>query len=408
MPTKDDCPAVEKRIILISTNFGQNMGGEAIKAYQYAKYLEGIGRDFLVITHGRCRFEVERALPPERYRIIDDDSVMLALWRSRIFASWLNIYFHSLVRRRILAEGFDPNTHILHYIAPISPVAVRLPPPGFEVVIGPLSGNIYYPPAFRHRMGLKDRVRDAFHPMSQRLFGALYGDKRKANALLVSGYERTRASLRLAGCRDAQMLDVLDSGIGHDIAAAARYEHTGKNHAFVCLGRFVDYKGFDLAIKAIARLKAPYCLDIYGDGAERSRLEMLVQELDVADRVTFRGWLPHAELAERFRQYRGYVFPTLGEANGIVMQEMMMLGLPVITLRWGGPEMLANDDSAIYIDPIDEGHVVNGIVDAMQNLADYPDRATDISTKARSVAEARFTWLEVANSWMQGYDRNEK
>ena len=40
--------------------------------------------------------------------------------------------------------------------------------------------------------------------------------------------------------------------------------------------------------------------------------------------------------------YAGFVTltvdqPTIAEANGIVMQEAMMIGLPVITLRWGGP-----------------------------------------------------------------------
>lgn len=393
-----------KKILLVTTNFGQNMGGEAIKAYQYAKYLEEIGRDFIVITHGRCRTEVENALPPERYRIINDDWIMFALWRSKVFASWLNIYFHRCVRKLILSESIDPAAYIVHYLAPISPVAVRLPPKGFDIVMGPLSGNIYYPPAFRARMSLKDRIRDTFHPLSQRLFRALYGDKRRARALLISGYERTRASLRLAGCRDSQMIDVIDSGITDTLAQRTRYMHEAENHAFVCLGRFVDYKGFDLAIKATALLDAPFRLDIYGDGHQRPRLETLARDLGVANRVKFKGWLPHEELAERFSKYRGYVFPTLGEANGIVMQEMMTLGLPVITLRWGGPEMLADDESAIYIEPKGEKHVVTKLAAAMDMLANNPARAEAISRRARAIAEEQFTWPTVAASWAQGYD----
>ena len=400
----ESAPApMARKIILISTNFGQNMGGEAIKAYQYAKYLEARGYELLIITHGRCREEVEAEFAPERYWIIDDDWVQVLFWKSVLLRTFLNIWFHVLVRRRIQAAGLDPEKHILHFIGPVSPVAVRLPAPGFDVVMGPFTGNIYYPPAFRHRMPLKDRLRESLHVVSQWTFGKIFGDKRRAKAVLVSGYERTRASLSLAGCSDEQMIDVVDAGVSERLCALSRVVHDGDNPAFMCSGRLVDHKGVDLAIKAVAKCPSRIRLDVFGDGVKRAEWEQLARDLGVADRVRFLGWQPYDDLIASFANYRGYLFPSLAEANGIVMQEAMMIGLPVVTVRWGGPSRLAADDSAMYVDPIDEDHVVAGIAEALQKLADDPALAEEISLKARKIAETRFPWDAVAASWAEAY-----
>ena len=80
-----------------------------------------------------------------------------------------------------------------------------------------------------------------------------------------------------------------------------------------------------------------------------------------------------------------------------------MIGLPVITLRWGGLGALSTDDGAVYVEPTDEASVVADIAAAMTDLADNPNRAEAISIKGRELAEARFKWDDVAASWMAVY-----
>lgn len=395
-------PPAPKTIVLVSANVGQNFGGEAIKAWQYAKYLRAAGYGILIIAHERSRSEVEAEFAPEAYRLIPDDWLTVLMWKTP-FRVFMNFYFHWLVRRSLMRENLDPSTHILHYIAPISPVAVRLPLPNFHTVIGPLSGNIYYPPAFKARMSRKDKLRDSLHGVTQRLMGAVFGDKRRANALLVSGYERTYDSLKIAGCQQEQFIDVVDSGVNEAFAGEPRIQHPGENRRFFCIGRLIDYKGYDLAIKALAKAHPDTCLDIYGNGDKRRELEKLTADLGLSDRVTFHGWVANDKLISLYANYRAYIFPSLAEANGIVMQEAMMLGTPVITLRWGGPAMLADDQSAIYIEPKSEDHVVTGIAHAMDRLAIDDAFAEELSLNARSIAEARFTWDAVAASWEKAY-----
>lgn len=392
-------------IVLVATNIGQNFGGEAIKAWQYAHYLKSAGHRLLIISHDRCRGELEAAFDARDYRLIPDDRAMLFLWRTRPLRPLMSFYFHWQVRRLIRRERLDPDSHILHYIAPISPVAVRLPPGGYRVVMGPLSGNIYYPPAFRARMGGRDRMRAGMHRITQWLAGRIFGDKKRADVILNSGYERTRASLAIAGCRPERIIDVADAGLGPALSQRPRIRHEGPNFRFVSIGRLIDVKATDLAIRAVGRADERVTLDIWGKGSEQARLEALTRALGLGDRVAFRGWLAHGDLAGACAGHRGFVFPSLADSNGIVMQEAMMLGLPVIALDWGGPAMLADDESAIYIAPDSEAQVIAELARAMDRLATDGAFADRISARARAIAETQFPWEVVAKSWEAAYRR---
>ena len=121
---------------------------------------------------------------------------------------------------------------VIHYSAPVSPVL-----PGYgsklgvPVVIGPINGNIFYPPGFRHRESAGDRVRRVFHPPLQWGHRMLFSGKQTADALLVAGGERTYQSLRMAGCRDEQFVDAIDSGIPERLLHQPRVRHSGQEPA---------------------------------------------------------------------------------------------------------------------------------------------------------------------------------
>ena len=68
-------------------------------------------------------------------------------------------------------------------------------------------------------------------------------------------------------------------------------------------------------------------LDVIGDGPAKRDLVRLVERLGLGARVRFRGWLDQGALAVELPRYRGLVFPSLKEANGIAMQEAMKPGM---------------------------------------------------------------------------------
>jgi glycosyltransferase involved in cell wall biosynthesis len=393
------------KIVLISKHFGSNSGGEAIKGFQFARYLKAHGFQVTVITHQRALEEQGAGAADVDFLIVPETRLQDLLWRARL-EILLDLYFHVAARRLIgrhVPRGPDV---VLHYIAPVSPVTPRFFPRGYRIVLGPLTGNIFYPPAFAGRMTWQWHWARRLHGMAQRLQSVLFPEKRRrVQNVLVSGYERTRASLRLAGVTDGQMADVVDAGVSETLCTAPRIVHDGPHPRFAASGRFVDHKGFDLAIRALAATPAEITLDIYGDGEKRGALEALARTLGLQERVRFMGWVPdHEDLLAALRGYRGYVFPSLAEANGIVMQEAMMMGLPVIATRWGGPAHLADDCTAVYADPVSEAHMVAELAGAMTRLARDPGYAEQISLDARRKAEALYSWDAVSSSWLKaGY-----
>ena len=393
------------KIVLISKHFGINSGGEAIKGFQFARYLKARGFQVTVITHQRALDEQGAGEADVDFLIVRETRLQDLLWRARLEVL-LDLYFHIAARlliRRHVPRGSDV---VLHYIAPVSPVTPRFFPRGYRIVLGPLTGNIFYPPAFAGRMTWQWHWARRLHGLAQRLQSVFFPEKRRrVHSVLVSGYERTRQSLRLAGVTDGQMADVVDAGVSETLCAGPRIVHEGHHPRFAASGRFVDHKGFDLAIRALAETPAEITLDIYGDGEKRGALEALVRRLGVQDRVRFMGWMPgHEDLLEALRGYRGYVFPSLAEANGIVMQEAMMMGLPVIATRWGGPAHLADDTTALYVDPVSEAHMVAALAQAMTRLAGDPELAERISRAARLKAERLYSWDAVSSSWLEaGY-----
>lgn len=382
--------------VIVAPNTGEGMGGEAMKAYQYLRHLIAAGEDVALIAHARSRPRLGALADDPRVTLIEDGPLQVALWRSRALRRGVDMVFH-LAAAREIRRRWQPEDCLVHYLCPISPVVLRFPPRGYDYVLGPLNAAVGWPPAFRHLEGRGAALERALTGPVQTLL-SLTGEKRWAAAVLVSGGEETERSLRRAGARTERMRRVVDSGVSERFFAERRPQE-GRNGRFLAIGRFVPYKAFDLAVEATARTPDRVTLDVYGDGPERGRLEALVRDLELEDRVRFLGWLSNDTFAERSGEYRGLVFPTLAEANGIVMQEAMAAGVPVISLRWGGPARLAGDDAAAFVEVGEREGVIAALAREMTALAEDGARAERIAAAARATAERAFRWEAVAAEW---------
>ena len=389
------------KIAVIAPNISENLSGEAIKAHQYVRYLTTLGADLTVVAHARSRGHFEDAAQGAEVVIIEDDWLQKFLWRSGVFRPFVTLPFFWSVRSVVKRLYADNPSTAFHYLCPVSPIYPRLPVKGARNILGPLTGNIYYPPAFRAREPFTHALRRRIHKLSQWIVGAFVRDKPLYERILVSGGARTRESLTWAGAQPAQFADVVDSGINEKILSLPPIEHQGANYRFVCNGRLVPHKGVDLAIRAVARAQTPVTLDIFGKGPEAEPLARLIEELGLQDRVAMRGWLAsHDELIEEMRRFRGFVFPSLAEANGIVVQEALAMGLPVICLDWGGPAVLTTDETARRIAPTGPDAVVDALAAEMDRLAEDPDLANQRAKAGLDDARARFGWSAVAEQWI--------
>jgi glycosyltransferase involved in cell wall biosynthesis len=398
--------ARERVILLVAPNLSRRMGGEAQKALAVCTQLIEDGHRVIQVAHERCQAEMDADFPHVDVRYVRDNAVQVWLYR-RFGKNWIiNAIDAWLLNRLARRVAREESVAIAHFVTPISPVLPHFGMGDLPFVIGPLNGNIFHPKGLEHRADLTRRLRKSLMPAFQAVLGSLFRGKRKAAAILVAGGTRTRRSLELAGITGPRLIDTLDSGIANEIAEHALVEQTGRKAEFVFLGRLVEYKGCDLAIRALSLAAPDATLDIIGKGEEEPALRALIDELGLTDRVRFLGWIPNGEpLFEQLRRYRAFLFPSLGEANGIVLQEAMMLGLPIVTVAWGGALELLDDRSAVMIAPTDEATVAADIAEAMDRLAAEPELANCLARNARRSADERgFIWSRLTRQWVEIYD----
>jgi glycosyltransferase involved in cell wall biosynthesis len=392
-------------VILVAPNVGEQMGGEAIKALQIFREVRKLHPNTLQITHERNRDELSRRLRMPDVHYVSDTAISVLLWRSRVLQWLVNPWFSREAIR--LAEsiaterGLKGAQVIIHQTEPNSPVVPRSISQEHPNIFGPINGNIYYPDIFRHNERVSARLRRIFHMPAQRLNRLLFAGITKADLILCAGGPRTRNSLLAAGCSSGILVDSLDCGISDAILDRPRIVHSGTNFKFVHFGRLVFHKGTSLIIEALAQTGNDIRLDIIGTGPELGRCRQLVAQLGLGERVTFLGWFPsHSDLLDTFRQYRGALLPSIEDANGIVVQEAMALGLPCICLDWGGPQLLVqNGVSGYLIEPQSRVYIVEQIATCLDRMASDSSLAERMSLAARQAAE-QWRWSRVASSWL--------
>lgn len=391
-------------VILIAPNVSEQMGGEAIKSYQIYRELAQRGLSVLQITHARCRDELSTTTPSMKVEYVENGPFQRFLWAvppCRLFVPVVFEFLAAKIAKRIVKQ--HPGA-VIHHTGPVSPVlpvfTVRTP-----TVIGPLNGNITYPPGFQEREPSHDRLRRVALRWLQTTHRWFFPGKRRAEVLLVAGGQRTYDSLLIAGCRTEQFVDSIDSGIPDRLRDRPRNLHHGENFRFVHNGSLVPHKGTDLIIKAVAACDAPLTLDIIGKGFNKPALETLVGELGVGDRVRFLDWVAdHRKLADVLAPYRAFVFPSLAEANGIVVQEAMAMGLPVICLNWGGPGLLVDPTCGVLIEPKNETYVVDQLAEAMERLARDGILADAMAESGHELAfQKGFYWAQIIDGWIEIY-----
>ncbi|HJP82423.1 MAG TPA: glycosyltransferase family 4 protein [Fimbriimonadaceae bacterium] len=92
---------------------------------------------------------------------------------------------------------------------------------------------------------------------------------------------------------------------------------------------------FDMA-KIALNQDASLRLWLVGDGPYRTECVRIVRELGIGDRVRFVGFVPRAEVDAYYAAADLFVFPSITETQGLVVQEAMVYGLPAVAISGGG------------------------------------------------------------------------
>ena len=117
-------------------------------------------------------------------------------------------------------------------------------------------------------------------------------------------------------------------------------------------GRLEKEKAFDVLIRSVARLPGVR-LRILGEGGDRPRLEALVRELGVGDRVALPGWV--SDVRGAFEAFDVFGLPSLREGLPNVLLEAMALEVPCVATRIAGiPKLIQDGETGRLVEPGDQ------------------------------------------------------
>jgi glycosyltransferase involved in cell wall biosynthesis len=154
----------------------------------------------------------------------------------------------------------------------------------------------------------------------------------------VPGPDGERFAARYGLSRDrcwrvTQSIDVAHYG---SVLRNRRDESAGRRLRFVVASRMMPGKGIDLVLDAWRRVLDELGdseLTMIGDGFDERRLRNLSADLPS---VRWLGFVQPADLPNVYAGADILIFPTLGDPNGLVVEEAMSAGLPVIATDAAG------------------------------------------------------------------------
>jgi len=161
------------------------------------------------------------------------------------------------------------------------------------------------------------------------------------------------------------------------------------------VGQLIERKGIKYLLKAYSRLKRENdvaCL-IVGDGPQRTELVDLCTRENIKD-VFFVGHKQLREMAGYYVISDIFVLPSTQEVWGLVLNEAMACGLPVVTTdKVGASVDLVKDGVNGYV--VEAGHVEQ-LYQAMRKILSSPELKLSMGKKSQDVIDAGFG-VEKAN-----------
>jgi glycosyltransferase involved in cell wall biosynthesis len=159
-------------------------------------------------------------------------------------------------------------------------------------------------------------------------------------------------------------------------------------------GRLVQEKGLEYLFRALTRVRGAWQLEVAGDGPLRSQYQALAHQMNIADRVSFCGWLNPAEMRVALGKAAFVVVPSLWpEPFGRMGAEAFVHGRPLVAYAVGGvPDWLEHQVTGMLVAPGD----ITGLAQSIQQLLDDPARCEQMGERGRSYA--RQCWLGVQHA----------
>ena len=167
---------------------------------------------------------------------------------------------------------------------------------------------------------------------------------------------------------------------------------------FLFAGRLSVQKNLPFVMRALARVRGDWRLDIAGEGPLGDELAALAQTLGIADRVTFHGWLSHDDVFILMR--RAHFLLLCSNAEGMSMAALQGLahGLPVVGLRTPGLRAFIDEgETGRLVDPGDD----DALTAVLQEIVDDPGLSSRMAPHCLRVVREKYDVTRSADKYLR-------
>ncbi|TCS16524.1 glycosyltransferase [Caulobacter sp. BK020] len=193
---------------------------------------------------------------------------------------------------------------------------------------------------------------------------------------------RHLAELAVARGVPAERVHVVANAVKPPSVQAAPFRDRSRPPRIVAAGRLHPKKGFDVLVAALALLRdqgQAFDCEIAGEGDERPRLEGLIAQHGLQDRVRLVGW--RGDVPAFLATGDVFAFPSHQEGFPLVLLEAMAVGLPAVSSAIPGPvEMIADGVDGALVPPGDPAALAR----ALAGLVATPETAATLGLAARA------------------------
>lgn len=133
------------------------------------------------------------------------------------------------------------------------------------------------------------------------------------------------------------------------------------------IGRLVKRKDFNTFIQVLSYLDTPVEGLIIGEGPERDSLMKAAEHAGVSNRIRFLGSLSEEKKFQYLSNSDIFLLTSLHEGYGIVLQEAMLVGLPVVSTNEGGQTDIIEEGRSGFFASIKDAEELAWKVDSLLN-----------------------------------------
>ena len=173
----------------------------------------------------------------------------------------------------------------------------------------------------------------------------------------------------------------------------------GQNNeiGIVFSGELSDRKGVPDLLQCLARPEVRarrWHIAFAGGGKQESRFKKLAQDLGIAERCDFVGWIGSEQLQAIYGNSQIFVLPSYGEGLSVALLEAMEKGLAVICTHVGAHrEVVTNGNEAIVVRPGD----LPGLTSALLSLMDDENLRRKFGESAKQRMHSNFSSKDCAS-----------